>query len=178
MHILKKVLAYRERTLIQDNKLRQSAVLVPLFEKDNDYNILFIKRTENLTYHKGEVSFPGGARENNEDLKYTALRESYEEIGLKPNDVDVLGVLDDIRTVSSSFIVTPFVGIIPYPYNFSINKDEVQRTISVPLSFFLENKDTVVWEYDGEIIWGGTAFILRNFLSIVNGCKTKIKYDL
>jgi len=175
MYIFKEILADRKRDLISDNSLRQSAVLVPLFKKDDDYNVLFIKRTENLTYHKGEISFPGGARENNEDLKDTALRESHEEIGLKPRDVNVLGVLDDIRTVSSSFIVTPFVGIIPYPYNFIINNTEVQRIIIVPLSFFLDNLDTIEWRYDGETIWGGTAFILKNFLSIIDECKTKIK---
>ncbi|HIH78199.1 MAG TPA: CoA pyrophosphatase [Halobacteria archaeon] len=175
MYIFKEILADRKRDLISDNSLRQSAVLVPLFKKDDDYNVLFIKRTENLTYHKGEISFPGGARENNEDLKDTALRESHEEIGLKPHDVNVLGVLDDIRTVSSSFIVTPFVGIIPYPYNFIINNTEVQRIIIVPLSFFLDNVDTIEWRYDGETIWGGTAFILKNFLSIIDECKTKIK---
>lgn len=175
MYIFKEILADRKRDLISDNSLRQSAVLVPLFKKDDDYNVLFIKRAENLTYHKGEISFPGGGRENNEDLKYTALRESYEEIGLKPSNVEILGVLDDIRTVSSSFIVTPFVGIIPYPYNFIINNTEVQRIIIVPLSFFLDNSDTIEWRYDGETIWGGTAFILKNFLSIIDECKTKIK---
>ncbi|RZN63913.1 MAG: CoA pyrophosphatase [Candidatus Methanoliparum thermophilum] len=175
MYRLREILAHRERDLILDNNLKQSAVLVPLFKKDHDYDILFIKRAENLTYHKGEVSFPGGARENNEDLKDTALRESYEEIGLKPKDVDVLGVLDDIKTISSSFIVTSFVGIIPYPYNFLINKKEVQRIISVPLSFFIDNSDTVVWNYKGDTIWGGTAFILKNFLSILEEYKIEIE---
>lgn len=175
MYRLREILAGIKRDLILDNSLKQSAVLVPLFKKDRDYNILFIKRTENLTHHKGEISFPGGARENNEDLKDTALRETYEEIGLKSRDVDVLGVLDDIRTLSSSFIVTPFIGVIPYPYYFSINKKEVQRIISVPLSFFLENLNTIVWDYDGETIWGGTAFILKNFLSVIEEYKTQIK---
>ena len=91
--------------------LTPSAVLVPIYHKQGEYYILFTKRTEDVKNHKGQISFPGGVhQEEDRTLVDTALRESAEEIGLMPNDVEVLGELDDTTTVTSSFIISPFVG--------------------------------------------------------------------
>jgi 8-oxo-dGTP pyrophosphatase MutT (NUDIX family) len=116
---IRRALATREKKVISDSSLTDSAVLVPLFEKDGRCHIVFTKRTDHLTHHKGQISFPGGGRhQEDRSLLETALRESREEIGLKESDVDVLGELDDAATVTSLYRIVPFVGIIPYPYAF------------------------------------------------------------
>jgi 8-oxo-dGTP pyrophosphatase MutT (NUDIX family) len=110
-----------------------------------------------------------------------ALREAYEEIGLLKNDVEILGPIDDSLTYVPPFIVHPFVGLIPHPYPFNINPEEVEKTIVVPLTFFASevSKDgtTAVefeggisypeYQYRGEMIWGTTASIVANFLRIL-----------
>ena len=89
-------------------------------------------------YHKGEISFPGGVYDKGgPDLERTALREAFEEIGLKGNDVQIIGVLDDIVTVTE-FIVTPIVGLFPYPYPFKVSEVEIAELIEVPLSSLLD----------------------------------------
>ncbi len=85
-----------------------------------------------MKYHKGEISFPGGVFEREDpDLERTAFREAHEEIGLKENDVRIVGVLDDIVTMTE-FIVSPFVGLFPYPYPFKPSPIEIAEMIEVP----------------------------------------------
>ena len=158
-----------------------SAVLVPLFQKDGEYHILFTQRTNTVRDHKGQISFPGGAYELQDvTLLDTALRECREEIGLDAGAVDVLGELDNTPTLSTNYLITPFVGTIPWPYDFRIDPVEVERLIEVPVSELL-NKDnlhhetetldgalitTYYYKYKGKIIWGATARILTQFLDI------------
>jgi 8-oxo-dGTP pyrophosphatase MutT (NUDIX family) len=160
-----------------------AAVLMPLFQDETGYKVLFTKRTNKVEHHKGQISFPGGTVENQDrSLEDTALRETFEEIGLLRDDIHVLGQLDDTSTVVSDFIVHPFVGEIPYPYDFAINPKEVDRIITVPFEVFLfdhlpykrdraEIEDYVYegtsYYYDGDIIWGATARIMENFINIV-----------
>ena len=176
-----KRLASRKRRQIKNEKLVPSAVLVLLLEKDGQSHVLFTRRSDNVEHHKGEISFPGGTvHPDDSDLLDTALREGAEEIGLAPSDVTILGRLDDISTVSTGFVITPYVGIIPYPYAFQINEDEVAELVFVPLMALVEEHCRkalqVTWEekeitpydfhYQGEIIWGATARILKQFLDI------------
>lgn len=159
-----------------------AAVLVPLFAKDGHFHILLTKRTETLLYHKGQICFPGGARhEIDRDLKDTALRETFEEIGVNPGDVRILGELDSMGTVTSNFLITPYVGAIPYPYEFRVSVDEIDSLIEVPLSELRDEKNYreevydldgsimtgFVFDYQGEVIWGATARILRQLIEIV-----------
>lgn len=170
------------QNVIKCKDFKASAVLLPLFFKKNQAHILLIKRTEKLEHHKGEISFPGGAREEqDQNLKYTAVRETEEEIGVEHSKIHILGVLDEVFTIVSSFIVTPYVGIIPYPYNFKLNYTEAERILEIPLSFF-QNKDNY-WEdtfshenhkykspffkWKNDIIWGVTASIILNFCSVI-----------
>lgn len=171
----------------QSGQLIHAAVLIPLFKGDNGYEVLFTERTHKVEHHKGQISFPGGAVESKDkNYKATALRETHEEVGLMTEDVEVLGQLDDELTVASSFIVHPFVGRIPYPYDFIINRDEVERIITVPLElFFEENSDKhpssiefenftyrgPAYRYDDVTIWGATAMIMKHFISVVGGNK-------
>src|SRR5258706_12151143 len=97
-----------------------AAVLVPMFERDGAFHLLYTTRSAALPQHPGQVAFPGGRHAPVRDgsLLVTALRETEEEIGVRPADVDVLGALDAIHTFSSNFLITPFVGRIPHPYEF------------------------------------------------------------
>lgn len=174
-------LASRKWKQIKNEKLVPSAVLLLLVEKDGQYHVLFTRRSVEVEHHKGEISFPGGTvQPDDSDLLETALREGAEEIGLARGDVMILGRLDDILTVSTGFIITPYVGTLPYPYPFQINKDEVAELIFVPLGALVrdgcmkpsevtrEGKaiTTHAFDYQGDMIWGATARILKQFLDI------------
>ncbi len=178
---LREVLSRRQKRRITDANLTTSAVLVPIYYKEGQYYILFTKRTERLKEHKGQISFPGGARhEKDRTLVDTALRESAEEIGLAPGDVKVLGELDDTLTETSNYVISPFVALIPYPYQFKVDGREVEEIIEAPISVLLDKEcvrqetavlggktlNLYVYKYRGRVIWGATASILNQFLGI------------
>ena len=180
---LKKALAERNKLVINDCNLKPSAVLVPLFYKDGKCHILFTRRTDHLAHHKGQISFPGGGRhEGDKSLLETALRESWEEIGLRESDVEVIGELDDAATTTSFFCITPFVGIIPYPYEFKRDTFEVKEIFDVSIDDLMAapRKEDIVeiggapvtvqsYDIEGRNIWGATAWILTGFLEIIRG---------
>ena len=180
---LRNVLNSRRILHINDSRMKVSAVLLPVFFKNGQYHLLFIQRTERVKNHKGQISFPGGAYEKADGLLLnTALREAQEEIGLAPKDVEVLGELDDTLTATSNYIISPFVGVIPYPYNFLLDKWETEELIEVPISALLEKGcfsegitqqngkeiNTYFFRYGDRNIWGATARILKQFLEIIN----------
>lgn len=157
-----------------------AAVIIPFFAVDNDAHILFTLRTEEVEHHKGQVSFPGGAREQQDSsLEETALRETQEEIGLPANIVNIIGQLDDFPTISD-FLVTPFVALIPYPYPHRINTAEVAEILEVPLEIFLTDRyfemkekeyagrkyPVYYYHYRHVVIWGITGFILNRFIEL------------
>ncbi len=161
----------------------RAAVLVPLFVKDKKYHILFIQRTERVRDHKGQISYPGGAFEKSDGtLQNTALREAEEEIGLAPGAVRLLGELDDMATSGSNYIVSPFVGLIPYPYPFKVDRFETEEILEIPIEALLQKSclkegtsevgdQTVVtyfFHYGNRVIWGATARILHQFLGIIS----------
>ena len=185
INIIREILEEREFHSIDNSQLSyiHAAVLMPIFRDEHGYSVLFTKRTNKVEHHKGQISFPGGAvEEQDQSLVETALRESHEEIGLSMEDVDLLGRIDDTLTDVSSFIVHPFVGQVPYPYDFKINTQEVEQLIMVPLDIFLYDpspykKDQATfgsytyrgasYYYNDHIIWGATARIMENFINIV-----------
>ena len=168
---------YAEIPVKPETRLRSAAVLVPLMYFQNEWHILFTRRTDRVESHKGQVSFPGGASDEGETTpEQTALREADEEIGMKPDDVKVLGRLSRLITISS-FRVSPIVGVIPWPYAFRVAGVEVARVFTIPL-LWLANRNNY-WEfslresersliayhpYDGELLWGATAQMTVNFL--------------
>ena len=174
---LRHILAQRQRHCITDDSQISAAVLVPLFFKQGQYHLLLTKRTDKVKDHKGQISFPGGVfEEGDETLLDTALRECSEEIGLTPEDVQILGALDDEVIVATNYRVSPFVGFIPWPYRFQPNEDETAKIIEIPIEAFLkhdefkspddETASSYVYRYQDDIIWGATARILSNFLDI------------
>ncbi len=179
---IRTVLSSRRRRAASTNRWARAAVLVPLFQKGGHWHVLFTKRTDRVKHHKGQISFPGGVvDETDEDMVATALRETSEEIGLQRGDAEVLGQLDDAFTVSSGYLITPIVAHITYPYPFSVNEEEIEEIIEVPLEAFLErdrwieetysNGSRIVhsyrFEYEGKVIWGATARIMRQFLDVL-----------
>jgi 8-oxo-dGTP pyrophosphatase MutT (NUDIX family) len=179
---IKGILTSRQRQVVIEEGLRPSAVLIPVYKKDGEYYIVLTKRTQNLMYHKGQISFPGGAYDKEDgDLAATALREAFEEIGVRADDVELLGSLDDQATYTSKFIITPFVGAIPYPYKFKVSGREVEELIEAPVSDLLdpsayspETQDEAGRSYDwGHFVYGKhkitgiTARILKQLLDLV-----------
>jgi 8-oxo-dGTP pyrophosphatase MutT (NUDIX family) len=182
---LREILSQRRRQTLTNTGLSQAAVLIPICQKEGEYYILFTKRTQKVEYHKGQLSFPGGARERGDkNLMVTALRESFEEIGLRPEDAEVWGGLDEVRTITSRFAIAPFVAAIPYPYSFRINSEEVEELIGVPISALLKQEvspeqligdggellTSYFYHYKDHIIWGATARILKQLLDLISDC--------
>ena len=180
---IKRILAEREKKVIlfSNTPLRPAAVLIPIYKKDGEYYVLLTKRTEELEYHKGQICFPGGSHHGDDgSLQETALREAYEEVGIRPEDVELLGELDSMGTLTSNFLITPFVGMIPYPYKFTVSKHEIDELIEVPLSALAD--DSNYWEeersaegvtgkasffkYKDKVIWGATAKILKQLVDL------------
>jgi 8-oxo-dGTP pyrophosphatase MutT (NUDIX family) len=180
MEQLREFLTHRQKKSITDPKLIPSAVLLPIYYKEGQGYILFTHRTDNVKEHKGQISFPGGARHDGESLLDTALREAAEEISLAPADVKVLGELDDTTTVVTNYIVTPFVGIIPWPNKLKADGWETDELIEAPIAALLdkssrEDREEVIedkpvtsyfYHYGGRVIWGATARILHQFLEL------------
>jgi 8-oxo-dGTP pyrophosphatase MutT (NUDIX family) len=182
-HHVQAVLANRERRAIKDPSLICAAVLIPLLFKRGEWHVLVTQRTQMVEHHKGQISFPGGACDPDDaDLQATALRETLEEVGIPPGAIEVLGALDDFPTVTS-FVVTPFVGVVPYPFDFRLNRHEVEAVIEVPLAFLhdpanlrveqLDHQgqllDVLFWDYGPYTIWGATARMLKNLLDLTSG---------
>jgi len=158
-----------------------AAVLLPIYWKQGQYYILFTKRTEKVKEHKGQISFPGGAcQEGDGTLVDTALRECAEEIGLVSSEVEVLGELDDVATLTSSYIISPFVAFISGPHSLKVNWREIEEIIEVPILALLgkdsmrqgteiiggETVTSYFYYYQGRVIWGATARIVNQFLDI------------
>ena len=163
------------------DSLRCAAVLVPLLRVDGEWHLLYTRRTDRVESHKGQVSFPGGACDEGETSpEQTALREAEEEIGLRPEDVRVLGRLNSMATISS-FRVTPVVGVISWPVVFRPAQAEVARVFTMPLAWLADKSNR--WEfnifgrnhsviffhpYDGELLWGATARMTVEFLDAIS----------
>jgi 8-oxo-dGTP pyrophosphatase MutT (NUDIX family) len=159
--------------------LLPAGVLVPLFLVEEDPHLLFTRRTGIVKHHQDQISFPGGVRDPGDPhLLATALRETEEEIGLQPEVVEILGTLNPVTTVTG-FWVNPFVGLIPYPYEFRPNPLEVRQLLFYPVREFYppDRWETGDYHYQGKVvrvccwhlgdttIWGATARMLLDFLA-------------
>ncbi len=185
LELIKEKLRNYNGTVIADSsgKFVPASVLILLFKSENGLEVVLTKRTSTLKTHKGQIAFPGGAVDETDTSKVeTALRESWEEIGTDSSQIEILGVLDEIITITD-FIVTPVVGFSKKRLNFIPNIHEIVKIFSVPLNFLYTPENVRIeewirngterkvyfWQYDGETIWGLTGEIIRNFGEIVAG---------
>jgi len=180
---LKAALGRRSKVRFQDEGWKPSAVLVPIYYQSGGNYIIFTRRTELVKYHKGEISFPGGGYSVEDgSLLNTALRESFEEIGLRPEDVEVLGELDDVPARTSNYVITPFVGSILPEYHFKLSDFETAEILKVPLQALLAagccqvvpsldplgpSAAPFVYTYQNHRITGATARILKQLLDMI-----------
>jgi 8-oxo-dGTP pyrophosphatase MutT (NUDIX family) len=172
---------------------RPAAVLVPLLlrkihELDEfSWHVLLTRRSDSLIEHRGQVAFPGGGSDiDDASPESTALREAQEEIGIRPEDVRILGRLESLLTISN-YLVTPVVGVIPWPYKFELAIDEVSRVFTIPITWLADPNNYQIRQreipppyssilqsnvypviyfniYDGEILWGVSAEITMHLI--------------
>jgi len=158
---------------------RIAAVLILGYPRNSEPHIVFTRRAETLTNHRGQISLPGGRRDPDDPtLEFTALRESYEELGVVPGDVDVLGRLDDEYVVVSNHLIAPYIGVLGYEPRFEANPREVAEVIEIPLE---QLRDPTIYREEDwhrpemprmqyytvgpHEIWGATARILKKLLA-------------
>lgn len=160
----------------------RAAVLMPIFDRDGELYMLFIKRSHSVATHQGQVAFPGGRSEPDDpDILTTALREAYEEVGLRPETVEVLGRLTTAATMTSNYLVTPFVGVIGVPTDLRADQHEVEEIFSVPLAALKDprfrgryqwNRNGTLQEYPAifygeQPIWGLTLRFTDELLALL-----------
>jgi 8-oxo-dGTP pyrophosphatase MutT (NUDIX family) len=171
---------FSEIDLNEETRLKCAAVLIPLVWYDDEWHLLFTRRTDTVESHKGQVSFPGGACDEGETTpEETALREADEEIGIPPRGVKVLGRLSNLITITY-FRVTPVVGVVRWPVVFRVGAHEVARIFTIPLAWLANPSNRWQFEmagrtrsliayhpYDGELLWGATARMTVDFLNVL-----------
>ncbi len=169
----------------KDEAMKCAAVLIPFTCWKDEWHLVLTRRTNLVEHHKGQVSFPGGGCELGESSpEMTALRESQEEIGLKPEDVHLLGLMNEVITITG-YRVTPVIGVVPWPYPFRLEPAEVERIFTIPLTWLADRAN---WDeqpikvgsairpvmvikyhpYNGEILWGISARITQNLLTVLD----------
>jgi 8-oxo-dGTP pyrophosphatase MutT (NUDIX family) len=181
LDLIRNTLANRQRVTAAAEGLMPAAVMLLLYPKDGEFCVLLNKRSMTVEHHKGEMSFPGGARDpEDSDYEDTALRETEEEMGIGRDDITILGRLDD-NVTRSNFLVKVFVGTIPYPYEFNPSSHEIAEVVEIPIGV-LRNPATLRWDsriengeriavrsygYQQHLVYGATAKILDQFLDII-----------
>ena len=179
--LIKQALAKHVVERVDGTGMMPASVMILLYFKDGEYCILLNKRSEEVEHHKGEISFPGGARDlEDRDSLETALRETEEEMGIKREDITVLGEMDEIVT-RSNFQVSVFIGTIEYPYKFTPSAIEIAEVLEFPVSALLDPANRRVetrWDngktatsysyvHEEHVVFGATARILQSCIEIL-----------
>lgn len=159
--------------------IKHSSVLLILFNEDDILKVILIKRPAHMKHHAGQMALPGGRIENNETAEETALRETFEEIGIETASIEILGGLSDFYVEVSQFQIHPVVGWLNSKPVLKINPDEVEKVLFFPILKFAPpynsiSLDTIKGrldvpciQYSEEIIWGATAMILSEFYEVL-----------
>lgn len=181
----RRVLAQHQPRELSLEDRRPAGVLLLLHHVEGADHIVFQQRTQGVRHHKGEISFPGGARDPEDTtLLDTALRETHEEIGVPPDLVEVYGQLDDTETFVSNYLVRPFVGAAPadVELTFVEAEREVRELLHVPVEHLL-SEEARIWKvaerdgvtesspaygFEDSVIWGATARMLGQFLGLLD----------
>lgn len=180
--VLERIKSYQPETIVYDpdRSLTPASVIIPVNQERG--SILFTVRAENLKKHGGQISFPGGRLEPGENALDGALRETEEEIGIPPSDLEITGILDRFQSISD-YLVHVYVAMWRQSGPLRINRDEIQNTFEAPVEFFLDASncrrelwmrqgqeiEMFVWNYDSFRIWGLTARILASFYRAARG---------
>jgi 8-oxo-dGTP pyrophosphatase MutT (NUDIX family) len=161
--------------------LTPAGVLIPLIERREGPSVLLTQRSAELTHHAGQISFPGGRMEASDaDIEATALRETYEEVGIEPQHVRVFGSLDAMPTITG-YAVTAVVGAISTQAELRVDRSEVEEVFEVPLEFLIDRHNAragereymgrklpvVEFHYAGHRIWGATAHMILQLRNII-----------
>ena len=180
--LLKRALAKRVVERVSGDGLTPSAVMVLLYPKNGEYCILLNKRSEQVEHHKGEISFPGGAKDpEDRDSLDTALRETEEEMGINREDITVIGEMDEVST-RSHFLVRVFAGTIECPYKFKPSPIEIAEVLEFPVSTLMDPVNRRVetrWEdrkpvssysyvHEEHVVFGATARILQRCIELID----------
>lgn len=176
------ILSRRAARTIPGEDFRAASVLAPIQQRpDGDY-IILTQRSANLSSHSGQVAFPGGRVDpHDHSAAAAALREAHEEIGIEPGHVQIFGQLDQV-VAGYNFLVTPFVGAIPYPYEFRLNPAETAAVFAVPVQALVSQGALSIdarlsrrwgpiyhFQYEDWDIWGATARMVKQLLELVYG---------
>jgi 8-oxo-dGTP pyrophosphatase MutT (NUDIX family) len=157
-----------------------AAVLVPLLRSDDDWSLVFTRRSDELARHSGEISFPGGRVDDGETAKDAALREAHEELGIEADRVKMLGALPAALTVVSMYQISPWVGIVGGS-DFHPNPAEIAEVLVIPLDQLTSPENqreqrfirgggiftNPAYDVGPNTIWGATARILTDFLGLI-----------
>lgn len=178
---LKSRLNKRELRRIDIPGFKDAAVMILFLNRENSPHILLTKRTDKVETHKGQISFPGGTSDEGDgDIISTAYRETYEEVGIPSEKIELIGQFDDFYSMAG-FHVSTFVGAIEHPFEYRFSEDEIDDYVEAPLSIFLNQEydrvenynrfgkdyDVYYYYYKNFEIWGLTAKILTDFASSV-----------
>lgn len=162
-----------------EKRLKPSSVLLLLYADKNELMTCLIKRPATMKHHAGQVAIPGGRIEPGETALETALRETWEEIGVEPEKIEILGSLSELFVDVSGFLIQPFVGWLKEKPQFITNPAEVEKTILFPILKFKDALEETELEtvsgklkvpcfhFEGEVIWGATAMILAEFYDAI-----------
>lgn len=178
------ILSQRERIVLEKEGYTRAAVLLPLFHREGRVFLVFTHRTDTVSTHKGEISFPGGVIDSGDrDPVMAALREAQEEVEVEPEEVSIAGMLDDITTVTH-YLISPVVGFLRKPRRFRPNPQEIRRILEIPVESFFDPEVFRVdtrYEFEGRrypiyyfhlpvaTVWGATARIMKQFLELCCG---------
>lgn len=169
----------RERIRMQWPGFRQAAVLVPLLRSEQGLQLLFTVRSAQLSHHAGQISFPGGRLDPGESIEDAALRETYEEIGVLPEQVQLLGRLHDLPS-PARYIVTPVVALLEPSISLNPSPHEVAEIFTVPLDDLLtiepyseerileeQRRRIYFYSWQQRMIWGLTGNVVQNLLELI-----------
>ncbi len=164
-----------------DKKGIPAAVLILLFPKQDEWHFYLTKRAETVDHHKGQISLPGGVVESDESLENAALRETYEEIGVSPEKINLIGQLSSFYIPVSGFEIFPFIGYTDIEPHTEIHDLEVSRIFSTSIQQFMSDavqkskKDTLrgfpvtipYFDLENEMVWGATSILLSEFKAVL-----------